>query len=503
MKMACKSTGIILFVLTCSSSVSQEMLGTTLGNYAGVNSIQLNPSALHNSKQWLDIHLVSGDLFVQNNFLYLDKREFGFWNMFKTGFELPLHEEDYKSSEVRSFYRYDNKRFKDIYMSMRLNGPGTMVIWGKHAFALTTAARAMVSMHNVPYDVANFIYLGLNYYPQQNINFQDIRKFSITGMGWLEAGLSYSYLAYDQGMDRISAGISVRKLFGIAGISLVSNDLDYLVYNDSTLGIKNMDATLAYALPIDDDSPDKAYQQKPFLHGGGWAFDLGVTYTRLTSPSQKIYGNRLCEPTYEDYQYRLGVALIDFGWVRFRGHSQRYAIENQSALFENLTDSAFSGLSLNQLMDTISYQFYGDPDAAYRGEKFNIWLPTALTIQFDYHYPGNFYVNASLIYGFPVGRNSLHTPTQLSVTPRYETRWFEANLPVSLIDWNLLRIGLSLRFYGLTIGTEKLGQFFRISNFTGMDLYFSLKIPLEKGICWRKGPDTCPAGPSHKKSGRR
>jgi len=64
-------------------------------------------------------------------------------------------------------------------------------------------------------------------------------------------------------------------------------------------------------------------------------------------------------------------------------------------------------------------------------------------------------------------------------------------LPVSLYDWNKLRIGLSLRYYYLTIGTEKLGQFFRISNFTGLDLYVALHFFIDKGNCPNKKQKGC------------
>jgi hypothetical protein len=92
-------------------------------------------------------------------------------------------------------------------------------------------------------------------------------------------------------------------------------------------------------------------------------------------------------------------------------------------------------------------------------------------------------VNALLIYGFDLSSASVSRPSEIAITPRYESRSFEANLPVSFYDWNKLRIGLSLRYYYLTIGTEKLGQFFRISNFTGLDLYVALHFFIDKGDC--------------------
>jgi hypothetical protein len=135
------------------------------------------------------------------------------------------------------------------------------------------------------------------------------------------------------------------------------------------------------------------------------------------------------------------------------------------------------------MMDTISYKFYGDNKSSYAGNSFYMWLPSALSIQFDYHYYKHWYVNASLIYGFDLSPASVSRPSEIAITPRYETRGFEANLPLSLYDWREARIGLTLRIYYLTIGTEKLGQFFGLSNFSGMDLYFALHFFIDKGDC--------------------
>ncbi|MFH1161237.1 MAG: DUF5723 family protein [bacterium] len=487
-----KSILILLCLIFAAGNVlrGQEMLGTTLGNYAGINSVQLNPSGMHNSKQWLDLQLTGGDLFIQNNYLYLSKNEFVLWDIFKPGFVLPMHNEDY-ATEVRSFYTYQNSRPKDGFISARINGPGVMVIWGDHAFGISTSLRSVSSFYNLPYHLANFLYLGLNYTPQQNIEFNTDKRFSFSQMTWLEAGLSYSYKIYGRGFDRINAGISIKKLFGLAGLYAVSDQTNYIVYNDSTMRVNNLDATYGLALPVDYNSNNITYTGNPFFLGGGWGFDLGVTYTRLVKPQQKQYFDRLCEQSYEDYLYRIGLALIDVGGIKFKHNAQKYRIDNQASFWENLTHFDFQ--TVNQLMDTISYQFYGDPNAAFVADHFTLWLPSALSVQADYHYFQNLYCNASLIYPIQFSKASLHRLAQLSITPRYESQWFEANLPISLYNWDLLRIGLSLRFYFLTVGTEKLGPFFGLSNFTGIDFYFSIKVPLEKGVCGKRFSKSCPA----------
>jgi hypothetical protein len=85
----------------------------------------------------------------------------------------------------------------------------------------------------------------------------------------------------------------------------------------------------------------------------------------------------------------------------------------------------------------------------------------------------------------------VHRPAELSITPRYETRWLEVSLPVSLYDWYLPRVGLAIRVYGFTIGCDKLGGFFNFNDFTGMDVYFSIKYFLDKGLCRTKTNGHC------------
>lgn len=483
---------ILLFLQIVSgfSVRSQEMLGTTLGNYAGINSVQLNPSAMHGSKQWLDIQLVGANLSLQNNYMYLSKEEFIFWDVFKPGFILPSHDEEY-GSEVRNFYRYDNPTRKQFFINLRLNGPGAMLIWKDHAFGITSAVRSVSSIRKLPYDLANFMYLGLNYKPQQNIDYQSDKRFGLTHMTWFEVGLSYAYKVYARGFNRLDAGLSVRKLFGLTAFYTVVDNIDYMVLDDSTMQVNNLDASYGFSLPIDYSDHGAGSVTDPLVAGGGWGFDLGVTYTRLKKQHQFQYIDRLCEQQYEDYLYRVGVALIDIGGIKFKHRAQTYAIDNQSSYWENLTQFDFT--TVDQLMDTISYRFYGDPNATYADDKFTLWLPSELSMQFDYHYHANWYLNASLVFPFQLSKVSLVRPALLALTPRYESRWFDVSLPVSLYNWYQPRVGLAFRLYILTIGTEKLGSFLGFSNFNGMDFYFSLKIPFEKGVCKRRNSGYCPA----------
>ena len=472
----------LFFILVCffhgHNSYSQEMFGTTLGNYSGVNGLQLNPSSMLGSKPYLDINLVAMDVFMQNNFLYMDKSEYRISNFFGSGFVLPSHPEEYGTGS-RNFYVYDNNDLRDVYVQLRINGPGAMLVYGNQAFAISSGIRSVISAKNVPYEIANFAYLGLNYVPQQNINYKDNIPFKIGELTWAEVGLSYSYTFLARNFNKITAGITIHRLFGYSGAYMYGNKADYIVPNDSTISVHNLDAQVGYSVPVDYDKGG-GWNNKLFT-GHGFSGDIGVTYTRLSGIYSDDYFTTLCSQQYNDYLYRLGVALTDIGAIRFNTHSEKYSIDNKSSYWDDVT--SFNFTTIHQLMDTVSYRFYGDKNASYRGSSFYMWLPSALSIQFDYHYLKRWYVNASLIYGFDLSPASVSRPSELSITPRYESRSFEADIPVSLYDWNKLRIGLAFRYYYFTIGTEKLGEFFRISNFTGFDLYFALHFFIDKGNC--------------------
>jgi len=40
---------------------------------------------------------------------------------------------------------YTNKNVRDVYAQLRINGPGAMLLYGNHAFAITTGVRSVLS----------------------------------------------------------------------------------------------------------------------------------------------------------------------------------------------------------------------------------------------------------------------------------------------------------------------------------------------------------------------
>ncbi|MCK9202806.1 MAG: DUF5723 family protein [Bacteroidales bacterium] len=481
-------TCILAFLFLQINSFSQDMLGSVLGNYAGINSLQLNPSALLNSKIYFDIRLIGSNVFIDNNAIYLSKDDYRFSNFFTPGYEFPSHKETY-GTEDRYFYMYDNTKPKNAFINIQINGPGAMMIWRHHAFAINTAIRTVFSMRKIPYDIANFALRGLNYLPQHNIAYNDDTPFLGSGMVWSEIGLAYAYTIYAEGNDKISAGINIKRLYSAGGIFINVDHMDYTALNDSTMDIRSLTLDAGLSLPLNYSSNE--FEMDPIIKGKGFGLDIGLTYTRLSPHHQKQYFSTACSQQYENYIYRLGLALIDFGGIRFNDNAEKLKIDNKPAFWEHLNRFDFS--NIQKFLDTVSYKFYQDTTSLYADNKFFIFLPTTLSFQFDYHIKNNWFINASFLYGLNMGKQSIVRPSQISITPRYESEWFEASFPVSLYDFTWPRVGASLRFYGFTIGTDNLGGFFSWKDFTGLDFYFSVRYFILAGKCRNiKIPMACP-----------
>jgi hypothetical protein len=64
----------------------------------------------------------------------------------------------------------------------------------------------------------------------------------------------------------------------------------------------------------------------------------------------------------------------------------------------------------------------------------------------------------------------------LAVTPRFESHWWGASLPLSILNYEQVRVGLAARLAFFTIGTDHLLSFLGQKKLSGTDFYLSLKI---------------------------
>jgi hypothetical protein len=110
-----------------------------------------------------------------------------------------------------------------------------------------------------------------------------------------------------------------------------------------------------------------------------------------------------------------------------------------------------------------------------------MYLPAAVCLQFDYHYYKNWFFNGTFVQGLNLSDEFVRRPTMLAFTPRFEKRRFEVSMPLSVSDMKYFRMGLAVRFWSFTIGTDNLLGSAGVGSNAGFDIYTSIKITFDKG----------------------
>lgn len=479
----------VLRIITCfilsvffKTAVAQETLGIINSGYSGITGSVINPAIPVTSPFYIDVNLVSVDIFAENNYLYIAKEDYRFRNFFSKNPQFPTHGPDNQVA-------YDNYTTEDkkVYANVRMLGPSFSINVGRHSFGFITGARAVSSTKNVPYEIAKFIYTQLEFEPQYDINYIDNHDMYNAEMGWFETGFNYSFIFKQQSYDQWAAGITIKDLRGYAGGYLNTDNINYTVLDKDTLIVNNLYANAGYSLPIDYQSND--YMKDPLFRGKGVGFDIGIIYQKKKKYIQRENVSKLCSQRYVPYHYKIGVSLLDIGRIKFTENAQKLFFNDVSTYWPNLSNTSYT--NVNDLTQLLSNQFYGNPNQLVTGSEIKIALPTAVSIQADVNYYKNWFINGTIVYPLQFSNAGIIRPVLFAVTPRYETRQFEVSLPISLYDWTDPRIGLSARYRGFFIGTEKLSGYFHYQDFTGIDFYAGLKFSLKKGNCRNKPGDAC------------
>jgi hypothetical protein len=347
------------------------------------------------------------------------------------------------------FYQADMN--KNAFANFRLNGPSFMINRGRHAFSINNAVRTAVSYRKTS---SNSAY-G---------NESNGEVVNVAGLAWGEIGLSYAYMFKRFERNVWSGGITLKPLAGGGGAFFAGFSNGFNLSTSITDNLNNSGL----------NSGGGGYGA-----GKGFGVDLGVVYQKKKRPVSLLTFKKLCQQKFQDYDYKVGISLIDVGSIRFTKKV------NTGHFNQNLTNS------LNGIIDSSDIQLVTDSNSynassSLQKENYSVKLPAALCIQFDYHYNKNWYFNGTFVQGITLSGSYVRRPTMLAVTPRFEKRWFEASLPVSVSDMKYFRLGLALRLWNFTIGSDNLLGSMGVGANAGFDIYTSVKINFAKGRCGKR-----------------
>lgn len=450
---------LAFFLFSLCTLQAQEQLGIRLSNYGGINSTLINPAFHATTPFKWDVNLVEGAVHFTNDYAYLrnsrlsdllknpESLEFEF------GPDLPPGSPEQEGTLVVDFFKTGNRR-QFLAMGSVLGPSFYVQVAENHRIGLLTRGRTLLSGRGVAD--------AFNYYDYDSRPFYApfaVDPFRGAVAGWTEVGFNYLYQG-EAADGAFAVGITIKALQAYEGSYWRNASVFQLekLPGDS-LGGTPIDFRFGYTNSNLDGDGFQAQR-----NGGGLAADLGFLFTTPTQNGAP-------------YGWKFGVSLIDIGRLHFKRNAAEHIVRTDAPL--SISTSEYQSIQgpgeVEDYIRFFSEQALGDSAASFSREDFAIWLPSALSLQFDKSLGGPFFVGAAYTQGFPMGPGALQRGSHLAAVPRLEGRWVEAALPVSVYDWEEVRVGLSLRLGFFTIGTSHLGSILRRSDLHATDLYFAVK----------------------------
>ena len=334
-----------------------------------------------------------------------------------------------------------------------------------------------------------------------NLNEETAYNASMVTSSWVEGFISYGKTLLDDAYGRLNGGITLKGMRGISGAyaQLDGGSVNRTITTGSILTIYDLAAgsgRYGYSSNYDywKNSHGAIQNVKDFLGHTqpGAAVDLGVEY--LVKPQTvNVYGEG--DPYY-DYDWKIGVSLLDLGYNQYRYGSQSRAFGDPNT---NVTDSA-----LNQKFDVInSVAAFNDSMGTIVNSfnsiagKFKVWNPARLVINVDRPLPDHFAVNTNLTLNLGGSNKGSRFFTKeitlLSVTPRWEVRRLGAYLPVEVTTDGKVWVGGAFKAGPLLMGFDNWSNLFTKTKMANGGIYLALVIRPGKGFSFKEEKRyTCP-----------
>ena len=233
------------------------------------------------------------------------------------------------------------------------------------------------------------------------------------------------------------------------------------------------DATYGYSDNLGDFENVSAGD---FLSGAGtgFAFDVGVEYVIKSQAVANFYD----EMPLTDYDWKIGVSLLDLGW-------NNYAYSNQSRSISTLKPEISSTTLTEKFASVRSIDTFNDSLATIVENsetltgKFSISNPARAVVNVDRYLSGNFYVNGELSINLSSGKGdkaAVAGSKLLTVTPRWEKRTLGFYLPVQYNRHGNFWIGGAVKAGPLLFGTHNLLNIFSKNKYIGGGAYLAIII---------------------------
>ena len=471
-----------LSLMLATQTYGQRMFGTATGNWAGTQSLYLNPAGMADSRQKFVFEVLGVNSYVENDIGTLNN---------KVLFSQLNSKELLKVNDV---FKFDNRQTVNIMLPYaEVRGPGFM--WSldhKNSVAITTRLRGANQFSGVNEQIYRTV-LDPTYGASHGDYTTISRKFQWNAATWGEIGFSYARTVVDHGANFLSVGGTVRYLAGGAYVSMRGNSVDaqYYAAQDS-LRISNANvefaSNVAYSYKKVDaandanSSPSMIGRYLGKKGGSGIGGDIGINYEFRPNPEQYLYepedgkkGKRVQDHGSVKYKLRVSAAVTDIGSIRFSSNVNNKAVATGNGYILGRT----VGDNVNNYQNFVKYADAHGFDVATVKTDATYHLPTTMVLGVDYKIYRNFYVNATSMTNL-ARRDQLGNffYDQVTITPRFDKDVISIGIPITYnIFSESFKAGLGVRIGGFFIGGDDLLGLIG-NNQYGVNLYTGLSVPI-------------------------
>ncbi|PWB23462.1 OmpA family protein [Flavobacterium sp. HTF] len=446
---------LFLLILTASVSVkAQSYSGYFHDNYAGVQSVLFNPASIADSRFKTDINLFSVSGSVQND-LYGVR----LFDVYKDGYDLDRDAKRTPSNANNGLANFD------------IMGPSFMFnIAPKHTIAVFTRARSVSNVRNINGYLIDQVKDGLDQSSDFNFNAGNANGSSNT---WGELGISYAAVLYQKDQHFLKGGLTAKYLQGGVNGYVRGKDVN-VTYVENTIdpsqGVLMSSGEITVGASQDFEA-NEDYDFDPKSRGFG--FDFGLVYE--WRPDYADYDLDKAKPAdnnFRDlnkYKLRFGVSVTDIGSIDYKNAKQDTYNVNGFVTQQMIDDA-------DNLYDFLNEHY--TKTSTSKGAKTN--LPTALHADVDWNMYRKFYLNlngdinmvsANKINGYGIA-------DRVSLTPRYESRWFSYYMPLTWMEYSGMQVGSGIRVGVFFIGSGSVVSNLVSKESKGADFHLGMKIPV-------------------------
>jgi outer membrane protein OmpA-like peptidoglycan-associated protein len=442
---------------------SQNFIGYTTGNYAGVNSLMYNPANVVDSRFRADVNLMTANIGLGNNFMSVNWKNLTNPN-FYTNFDFS---KDIEYSRAMKPY--------NLFVNTSIELPGAMVsLTKKDAIALVPRFRTFVNIDGLEKPLMDMILSTAdapNWFQKDSII---NRNLQIQTNTWMEYAFTYGRVLMDRKEHFLKGGLTIKLLQGLGAANISVNNLYYSFPDNDTLTALVLNAQYGHSSNFDYKIENLKFA---FISQPSAAFDVGFIYEWRPKYAKYQYDmdgqSGLWRRDQNKYKLRIGVSATDLGAMKYKKDSSSY---NFSIDQRNIPLSAFNLIqgvaTLDSTIRAIQAQRLEDKGYFYKT------LPMAFSLQADWNIWKGFYLNATAFVSMNPGYNNPHKNrywNNYTLTPRYEHQWFGIYLPNAYNSLNNWNSGISLRVGPMTIGSGTIISNLAKNKLQNFDLFFGFK----------------------------